>query len=520
MSSSAKGKILWADDEINFLESHILFLRDKGYDVTPVNSGEDAISISKSNNFDLVLLDEMMTGIDGLETLKHIKRTQPDIPVIMITKNEEEWLMDEAIASHISNYLLKPVSPNQIFMACKNLIEKTSIVNTHFTKDYLSTFQTLNEKIDTSKSLNDWFDICDLLCDWIVKFDKSKANDIQPIFFEQLINANHRFTEFISNGYKEIINSRATKTKLTPHTIENKIYPCLENDEKVILIIVDCLRADQWKAMTHILNRSFRIKTDYQMSLLPSATFYSRNAIFSGMYPLDLFHSDPDLYMKMLSNPKYYNRFEPDLLRSNLDKSGFSNVNTKYIKVSNYEYGSSLLRTMKNYKNVDLISMVVNFVDILGHSSSESDALREVLVDESAYRDIICSWTENSWFNDIIMEFKSWNRKIIITSDHGSTFVEKPIKIKAYKSASPGVRYKNGKNLNTKEKSALRIANPEDYRLPSTELNENYIIAKDDYYFVYPNNYSSYVKKLNGSFQHGGISLFELIVPLATLVPK
>ena len=246
MNKSIKGKILWADDEIDYLESHMLFLRDKGYDVIPVNSGEDAIAMIKSKNFDLVLLDEMMTGIDGLETLKHIKQIQPDIPVVMITKNEEEWLMDEAIASHISNYLLKPVSPNQIFMACKNLIEKSSIVNTHFTKNYLSSFQVLNEKIESTTSIDDWFDVCDLLCDWIVKFDKSKANDIQPIFFEQLNNANHRFTEFISSKYKEIIESEDTRTKLTPHTIENKIYKTrknkielLEDNESYILYQID-----------------------------------------------------------------------------------------------------------------------------------------------------------------------------------------------------------------------------------------------------------------------------------------
>ena len=519
MRNEVRATILWADDEIDFLKSHILFLEEKGYKVFPVNSGEDALENFQLNKIDIVLLDEMMTGMDGIETLKKIKKIQPDIPIIMITKNEEEWLMEEAIASQISNYLIKPVNPTQIFMACKNALEKTEIRSDHISKDFLTNYQTFNQDLQNSNSLHDWFQIYDKLCEWTVNFDYVGDPNLDKLLADQFDSSNKIFNYFISENYQKLI-STDQKKYFTPYTIKNNIVKELENNEKSILIIIDCLRADQWKTMAKSLYSDFKIKTDYQLSLIPSTTFYSRNAIFSGYFPLELYDNNSAIYNKMLESESNYNKFEHELLKEQLIRMNLENISTGYIKVSSYDYGRTLINNIKNYKNLDLLCIVVNFIDILAHSRSVSAVLKEVLTDEASYRDIISSWITNSWFREVLNEIRTWNRKIVLTSDHGSTMVKKPIQLKAYKDVSSGVRYKSGKNLKVKDKYALRIENPEDYKLPRFELNENYLIAFDNNYFVFPNNYNQFVKRFDNTFQHGGISMNELIVPVASLKPK
>jgi len=516
----SRGKILWADDEIDFLKSHVLYLEEKGYEVLAVNSGEDAFENFKTNNIDLILLDEMMTGMDGIETLKKIKNIQPDIPIIMITKNEEEWLMEKAIASQISNYLIKPVNPTQIFMACKNILEKADIRSDHISKDYLSTYQSFNNYIQDANSLLDWFSIYDRLCDWTVKFDSFDDISLNNMLHQQFQDADKIFSQFISENYKDLVSKDETRKLFTPLTIKNNIQKDLEDGQKTVLIIMDCLRGDQWKSMSQSLFSDFKIKTNYQASILPSTTFYSRNSIFSGLFPLELYNQNRKIYSKMLESESNYNKFEHELLKQQLDNMGLDKKSNNYIKVSSYEYGKTLTKNINNFKNIDLLCIVVNFIDILAHSRSESGVLKEVLTDEASYRDIIYSWIENSWFREVLNEMKNWNRRIYVTSDHGSIMAKKPIRIKAYKDVSSGVRYKMGRNIKVNDKYALRISNPTDCMLPSFHMNENYLIALDNNFFVFPNNYNQYVKKYNNTFQHGGISMSELIVPISTLDPK
>ena len=520
MDMESRGTILWADDEIDFLKSHILYLEEKGYQILPVNSGEDALETFKKESIDLILLDEMMTGMDGIETLKKIKNIQPEIPIIMITKNEEEWLMEEAIASQISNYLIKPVNPTQIFIACKNVLERAEIRSDHISKNYLSNYQIFNQTIQNTNSLTDWFDIYDQLCDWTVKFDSLEDINLNNMLHQQFQDADKIFSQFISESYKDLVCSNESKILFTPSTIKNKISGNLEDGQKSILIIMDCLRADQWKSMSNSLFSDFKITTDYQSSILPSTTFYSRNSIFSGLFPLELYENNPRVYNKMLETESNYNRFEHELLKDHLKRLNLGHISSNYIKVSSYEYGKTLTKNINNFKNVDLLCIVVNFIDILAHSRSESGVLKEVLTDEASYRDIIYSWIENSWFREVLNEIKKWNRKIIVTSDHGSVMAKKPVQLKAYKDVSSGVRYKMGKSIKVKEKYALRIPEPSEYMLPSFQMNENYLIALDNNFFVFPNNYNQFVKKYNNTFQHGGISMSELIVPLATLESK
>lgn len=515
-----RGTILWADDEIDYLKSHILYLEDKGYNVLSANSGEDAYDIFIKENIDLILLDEMMTGMDGIETLKKIKKVQPEIPIIMITKNEEEWLMEEAIASQISNYLIKPVNPTQIFIACKNILEKVEIQSEHIAKDFLSKYQSFNQKTEDAKSLEDWFEIYNDLCEWIVKFDKVDDVNLSNLLNEQLQAADKQFNQFFIAEYKNLLSDDRTKQMFTPYTLKNNLIDDLKNGNKGVLIIMDCLRADQWKLMSRSLFSDYKIDTKYQSSIIPSTTFYSRNSIFSGLFPLELYNHNQSLYNEMIKIESNYNKFEHDLLKEQLLRNNLNHISNNYVKVSSYEYGKMLTKNINNFKNIDLLCIVVNFIDILAHSRSESGVLKEVLTDEASYRDIIYSWIENSWFREVLNEIKKWQRKIVITSDHGSIMAKKPIRLKAYKDVSPGVRYKVGKNIKVKDKYALRMENPENYMLPIIENNEDYLIACDNNYFVFPNNYNQFVKRYNNTFQHGGISMNELIVPVATLNPK
>ena len=516
---NSKGHILWADDEIDLLKPHILLLESKGYLVSPVNSGEDAIDICSNEKIDLVLLDEMMTGLDGLKTLKYIKDENPDIPIVMITKNEEEWFMEEAIAAQISNYLTKPVNPSQILIACKNILESRKIQSDRLAKDYLESFKKISFDIESAQQLGDWYSIVDILVDWSIKFDEFGDQGLGDLLEEQKSESNLRFTNYVEKEYIHFINSKS-KPLMTTDVFSKFINPKLINDEKVVLIVLDCLRYDQWKAMTPILSHLFHIQTDHMLSILPTATPYSRNAIFSGLYPNELQLKYREIWDDMWQDEISMNRYEKIFLRDQMDRDGFENKSMKYIKISQYTQGNKLENRINDYKGIDLLALVINFVDILGHSRSKSKVLQEMVPDESAYRKAVCSWLENTWIIKVLEELSSWGHKIILTSDHGITKVNKPIKVKADRETSVGVRYKYGKNIKVNNKAGIIINDPASFKLPIHDTNSNYIIAKGNYFFVYPNDYNKFVKIYKNSFQHGGVSLEEMVLPIAIMEGK
>ncbi|MBC8213162.1 MAG: response regulator [Candidatus Marinimicrobia bacterium] len=514
-----RGKILWVDDEIDLLKPHILFLEKKGYNVTPVNSGEDALHQIKQHQFDLILLDEMMDGLDGLTTLKMIKEEHSSLPVIMITKNEEEWLMDEAIGAHISNYLTKPVNPSQILLACKNVLETEQIHSERAYKDYLQEFQKIGSDVMIADDIEDWYKINNKLIDWSITFDKFGEQGLKQILEDQYLESNRSFTQFISSNYKNWMNSD-DKPIFSPDIVKNTVKPILEDNNKVVLFVIDCLRMDQWKAMTELLFPYYTVETDQYLSILPTATPYSRNAIFSGLYPYEIKKKYGQFWNEMSRDETSMNRFEETFLKDQMKRLKLSDKSVNYFKVITYNDGKKLENRISDYKNTDLMAIVINFVDMLGHTRSESDVLKEMVPDESGYRKAVCSWFENAWLLNVMKEISSWGHTVIITSDHGTTRVNKPINVKADRQASTGVRYKHGRNLTVSGKTSLFIKNPTEFRLPKDDLTTNFVIAKDDNFFVYPNDYHRFVKRFQNSFQHGGISMEEMIVPVAILKGK
>ena len=516
--------ILWADDEIDQLKPHIIFLEEKGYKVTAVNSGEDAIDECKRTaSVDLVLIDEMMTGLDGLSTIAILKNNWPDIPIIMITKNEEEWLMEEAIGAHISNYLTKPVNPSQILMACKNIFDNKKITTDKNIQEFIKYFNNLSIEIENIKTMSDWYEVYNNICNWSIILSDIEDKNIINMLDEQKKTINNKFCKFVLDNYKGWINDTESSedTPLLSHKVFNSILkPIISQKRQLIFIIIDCLRLDQWKMISKLLQPDYIIKEGFHTAILPTATPFARNALFSGMLPNTLKQEYPDLWKKMFYDNKL-NGFEDILFDKLLLKNNFKQLKHKYLKISDFNNGKKFINKVNDYKNIDILNIVVNFVDILGHSRSESKVLSELIPNEGAYRKSIYNWFENSWLYEALAIFKNWdNVDIVITSDHGNTNINKPQLVKGDQATSMGIRYKYGRNLRVDNKHVLKINKPLDYNLPMFDINTEYIIAKDYTYFVYNNDYHKFVNMYKNTFQHGGISMDEMIVPLVHLQKK
>ena len=513
-----KKNILWVDDEIELLESHIIYLSEKGYNVLKANSGEDAVEICKKSNIDLILLDEMMPGIDGIATLKIIKSEYPDLPVIMVTKNEEEDFMEEALGEQISYYLTKPVNPSQILMACKKILENSKIENDKLISDFLKYVNKVQNYNFDKLDYDDWKKIYTDFSNWSLKVEEINNLSFIEILNDQKKLLNKKFNNYIVYNYKNWVKSPDSRPLLSSDLFK-KIFEPVFDRKQLIIIVIDCFRFDQWLQICPMLKDVFQIKEDMHMSILPTATPFARNAIFSGMLPNELKLKLPNLWSAMFKEEKY-NKFEKELFENALNINNKSNKSFHYEKIINVNDGKKFYNKLNDYKSVDILSIVINFVDILGHSRSESQILKELIPNESAYRLAVHNWFKNSWLKDCLIELANWNADILITSDHGNTIVSKPVKVKADSTASLGIRYKYGRNLNFSDKDVLKIKNPDDYGLPSFDVNTEYIISSDSKYFVYENQFHKYSNILKNSFQHGGISLDEVLVPLIHLKNK
>ena len=513
-----KKNILWVDDEIELLESHIIYLSEKGYSVLKANSGEDAIEICKKSNIDLILLDEMMPGIDGIATLKIIKSEYPDLPVIMVTKNEEEDFMEEALGEQISYYLTKPVNPSQILMACKKILENSKIENDKLISDFLKYVNKVQNYNFDKLDYDDWKKIYTDFSNWSLKVEEINNLSFIEILNDQKKLLNKKFNNYIVYNYKNWVKSPDSRPLLSSDLFK-KIFEPVFDRKQLIIIVIDCFRFDQWLQICPMLKDVFQIKEDMHMSILPTATPFARNAIFSGMLPNELKLKLPNLWSAMFKEEKY-NKFEKELFENALNINNKSNKSFHYEKIINVNDGKKFYNKLNDYKSVDILSIVINFVDILGHSRSESQILKELIPNESAYRLAVHNWFKNSWVKDCLIDLANWDADILITSDHGNTIVSKPVKVKADSTASLGIRYKYGRNLNFSDKDVLKIKNPDDYGLPSFDVNTEYIISSDSKYFVYENQFHKYSNILKNSFQHGGISLDEVLVPLIHLKNK
>ncbi len=512
--------ILWADDEIDLLRPHVLFLEDKGYKVEAVANGEDAVSAFARSHFDAVLLDEMMPGMGGLKTLEAIKELDPLVPVVLITKSEEEWLMDEAIGKRISDYLIKPVNPSQIFLALKRLIEGRRLQEGQLTRDFVEEFNRVR-MIDTAGlDTEGWVNLQLQLTEWEIKLGGMRDPGLAQSHADLKRQANVEFGRFIEEHYADWMAS-STRPPMSPDIVRRWVQPHLSAGKRVYLIVIDCMRLDQWLMVTPMLEPYFTIETEHYFGILPSATPYARNSIFAGLFPREIHAQLPDFWQERVSQEKSKNRYEKELLEAQIKRLGNKALSLKYVKIYSIDEGLALVRQVSSFSSIQVVALVFNFVDILAHGRSESDILRELAPDEAGFRSVMASWFAHSPLLEVLKGVASQdNCVVIITTDHGATMGMRAALVYGDRTTSTNLRYKFGKNLGCDPKQALHIKQPEAYNLPDDQLNKHYIIAKEDFYFVYPTNFHEYERQYRGSFQHGGISMEELIVPVATLVPR
>lgn len=510
------GRLLWVDDEIEMLKAHILFLQKKDYEVMTANNGADAIDLCRSNRFDLILLDENMPGLSGLETLTHLKEIAPTVPVVMVTKNEEEDLMDQAIGSKIADYLIKPVNPSQVLLTLKKNIHQREIVQEVTQTGYRQEFSRIDMQLSENLGAGDWKELYKRLVHWELELQEadSAMNDMLRMQKEE---ANQAFAKFVKRNYEQWIANADERPLISPDVFKRCIFPRLSAGRKVFLLVLDNLRFDQWRAISQDLAEDFDIEEDLYYSILPTATQYARNALFAGLMPRQIKEMYPELWVDE-EEDEGKNLNEEMLIRRQLEryrrKEDFS-----YHKINDSSQVDKVLNQISG-TNLPLNVLVINFIDILSHARTESQMVRELAGNESAYRSITLSWFRHTPIKEIFKKLASMDYDLLITTDHGSIRVDTPSKVVGDRNVNTNLRYKLGKNLSYNAKDVYEVKQPRALQLPQPNLSTTYVFATGARFFAYPNNYNYYVQYYKDTFQHGGVSMEEMIIPLVTLRPK
>ncbi len=513
----AKERLLWADDEIDILKPHVLFLESKGYEVTTVTNGIDAVEMCQEKGFDLIFLDENMPGLSGLETLQRIKEVCPTVPVVMITKSEEENIMDMAIGSKIADYLIKPVNPSQILLTIKKNLHQKEIVTEVTNSGYQQNFGKIGMQINDSLTAEDWMEVYKQLVFWELELDATEGG-MNELLSMQKAEANSAFVKFVKRNYVDWIKNPAERPLMSPDLFKKKIFPALDNGDKLFLVVLDNFRYDQWRVISKELADDFTFDEELYYSILPTATQYARNAIFSGLMPNKIAEMFPDLWVDE-DEEEGKNLNEEPLIRTHLER--YRRKNTfSYHKINESSYGDRVLGNFKQMLHNDLNVMVVNFIDMLSHARTDSKMVRELASSEAAYRSITLSWFRHSSIKDLFKAMALSGYKVIVTTDHGTICVNNPIKVIGDRNTNTNLRYKLGKSLSYNPKQVFEIRNPEEVQLPRLNVSTSYIFAGGRDFFAYPNNYNYYVSYYTNTFQHGGISMEEMIIPFITLQPK
>ena len=514
----SKAKILWIDDQIDLLKSHIIFLNEKGYQIDSCTNGSDALDKISNNRFDIILLDENMPGISGIETLINIKKIDRSIKVIMITKSEEENIMEEAIGKEISDYLIKPVNPNQILLSLKKTLQNEKLIKDSNISEYQQEFRNLSLKMMDISSYDEWIEFYLEIIDWELKLSDIDDDTMIEILNNQKIEANSLFSKFIEKNYQSWFE-KDNHPCLSHEILKKHLFPEI-SDDPLILIVIDNLRYDQWKIIEpSILSYYNKVKEVPYYSILPTSTQYARNSLFAGIMPMHIKQKFPQFW-KDDHEEGGKNLFESKLLNINLNNLKSNNLKNEFFKITNFKNGVKLSNNLKQFRQNNLTTIVYNFVDMLSHSKTEMEMIKELAPNDKAYRSLTNSWFSNSPLFEIIKNASSLGFKLVITTDHGTINVKNPTKIIGDRNTSQNLRYKTGKSLTTNEKDNLVFKNPHDILLPKTSINSSFVFTKNEFYLVYPNNYNHFSNYFKNTYQHGGVSMEEMIIPFVILDPK
>lgn len=511
-------RILWIDDEIELLKPHCLFLEKKGYTTTTINNATDALEILEEQNFSAILLDENMPGMGGLEALSKIKQIRPNIPVVMVTKNEEEHIMEEAIGSHIADYLIKPVNPNQIILSLKRILDASKIITEKAVVDYQMEFRHIAMDLMNARDYHDWVAIYKKLVHWEINLENIEDQNMLQILNDQKADANSQFANFVEKNYLDWLQG-GDRPELS-HTVFNSYVRPQLQDKKTLLIMVDNLRYDQWKVIQPLFQQYYNhTQEEMYYSILPSSTQYARNSFFAGRLPLEIEKRFPQ-YWKNDTDEGNKNNFEPELLQENLSMLGLKDLNTKYFKILNAGFEKSVLDKFHTFKNNDLTVIVYNFIDILSHAKTDNRIVSEMIRDDKTYRSVTQNWFKNSYLLEIIKQAAENDMRVLLTTDHGTIYVKQPSKVVGDKETSTNLRYKLGRQLQFDPDDVMVVDKPSDYFLPKVNVSSKYIFAKNDIFLAYPKNYNHYVNYYKNTYQHGGVSMEEMIIPFVVMENK
>lgn len=516
------NKILWVDDEIDLLKPHVIFLTSKGYEVDTCNNGYDAVEMVGTTAYDLVILDEMMPGMTGLETLPLIKAAHPSLPVIMVTKSEEENIMDKAIGSKIADYIIKPVNPNQVLLSIKKNLHSEQLVTERTTADYRAEFGRIASQQMAASTFADWCALYRKIVGWEIELSSSSDKSIREVLSYQKNEANQEFSKFVKRNYFNWINQRAAEEEIPTmsHTVmRRRIFPEVDNGTHTTLLLIDNMRYDQWRTIEPMLRGHFDIAVDdFYCAILPTATQYARNSLFAGLMPLAIDRIMPDKWLND-NEDGGKNMYEEEFLKRLITQSG-KKYKLSFDKLVRPEAGRRLLDNMQHVYDADFSVIIYNFLDILSHSRTETDIIRELTDDEASFRSLTRSWFEHSELYTLLKLLAEHGHNVIITSDHGTIRVDNPVRVTGDKETSPNLRYKTGRNLAYNSREVYEVTRPEDVQLPSGRLTSSYIFAYNRDFLVYNNDANRHIRYYKNTFQHGGISMEEMIVPFAVLKPK
>lgn len=508
--------ILWVDDEIDLLKPHLIFLRQKGYEVDTVNNGHDAVEQVQEVVYDLVFLDENMPGIDGLETLKQIKEIRSSLPVVMVTKSEEEYIMEEAIGGQIADYLIKPVNPNQLLLSLKKNLDERRLVNEKTSMNYQQEFRKIGMELGGVNDWDGWIEMYKKLVYWEIELEKLEDSSMEEILNMQKREANNLFSRYVDDTYLDWMEGIEAPV-MSHNLFAKKVFPDVNDDRSTFVILIDNLRFDQWKVIQPEIEKHFRLQEESMFSsILPTATQYARNAMFAGLMPDEIRRRYPDKW-KDESDEESKNQFEADFLKDQLKRFGLGDKKFTYHKVVQQQYGKKLLDQVKNMAKNPLNVIVYNFVDMLSHAKTEMDMIKQLADDDKAYRSLTHSWFINSSLSEMIRRIAQEGGRLIVTTDHGTINVTQPSKLVGERSLNTNLRYKVGRNMSYEDKDVLVARDPSALHLPAQAKSSFFVFARDDRFFAYPNNYNHYVKYYRNTFQHGGISMEEMIIPCAIL---